>query len=593
VAAGAMAFALLPGTAFADSRDTDDICPPPGEGAEDVFDDLEGYATHAENINCAGQYEIVLGTGGGSYSPGNDVSRGQMASYISGLIETATGEELPAGDGETFDDIAGTTFETEIDQLANAEVVQGDGTGSYNPRDHVNRDQMATFIANAIDYVDDGETNESQPPNVGDDPAFDDVNANNAHVTNISRLEAQDIVAGTGQNNYSPRDQVTRAQMASFVMQGADYLDELGQWEPTAPVSNQAFSVTPSDDVTLAPNEQRSYEATGFGADSDEVVLTLADGDNVQVENDVVTFDRDGEVADFGDVDATLTGVEVDGTAFPGFQAGDSLTVDEDAEVTFTVAGDADQEVATDSVVPVVYEGDDELAVVEDGLPEADFGIGGQVDFAVERKASEIELAPEASINDLGASHTLTATVEDQFGDGVGDVEVDFAIGRDGSTIATYERTTDQDGEATLTYAGPSEQAVDTLTASFEVSDNGTTTGDEATATKWWIDLDAVDTIEPEEADVTADVGAFAYRVDVGFDVRNAQTVLWVENDRVFDLSGPSAESLYLDEGDRYADATVVVYYELDDGDGGTAWSSITVGYDGDGEVETIGGLAV
>jgi hypothetical protein len=153
----------------------------------------------------------VLGTGGGAYTPGADVSRGQMASYISGLIETATGEGLPTGDGQTFDDMEGTTFDAEIDQLANAEVVQGDGTGSYNPRDHVNRDQMATFIANAIDYVDDGETNQSQPPNVGDDPAFDGVNANNAHVTNINRLEAQDIVSGTAENNYSPGNPVTRA----------------------------------------------------------------------------------------------------------------------------------------------------------------------------------------------------------------------------------------------------------------------------------------------------------------------------------------------------------------------------------------------
>jgi hypothetical protein len=35
-----------------------------------------------------------------------------------------------------------------------------------------------------------------------------------------------------------------------------------------------------------------------------------------------------------------------------------------------------------------------------------------------------------ASINDLGASHTLTATVEDQFGGGIADVEVDFVIER-------------------------------------------------------------------------------------------------------------------------------------------------------------------
>jgi hypothetical protein len=224
----------------------------------------------------------------------------------------------------------------------------------------------------------------------------------------------------------------------------------------------------------------------------------------------------------------------VDGTAFLGFEAGDSLTVDEDVEVTFTVAGDGNQEAATDGIVPVLYEGDGDLAVGDDGLPEAEFGIGGQVDFAVEREATEIELVPEASINDLGASHTLTATVEDQFGDGVADVEVDFAIERDGSTIATFERTTDQDGEATLTYAGPSEQAVDSITASFEITENDdTTTGDEATATKWWVDLDAVHTIEVAEEDVSSEVGGgFAYVVDVGFDVRDAATVLWVENDR-------------------------------------------------------------
>ncbi len=278
VAAAALLFAMVPaGAAAADARGTEAVCPPPGESAEDRFDDLEGAQIHAANINCMAQYAIAQGVAEREYRPLTNVNRGQMATFIANLIETATGEELDTPPEDEFEDIDGTTHQDGINKLAFNGLVLGTGEGQYDPADPVRRDAMATFVANAIDYAHNGAVDGQRPPQAGTDPAFGDVSADNTHVENINRLAAQDIVTGTGDGDYSPSVAVSRAQMATFVMQGADYLDEIAHWLRTFDAESGSFEVTMSwlNEVDDGAFGQGDEPATG---QAELTLITAAGG---------------------------------------------------------------------------------------------------------------------------------------------------------------------------------------------------------------------------------------------------------------------------------------------------------------------------
>ncbi len=289
-AAGALTVALLPsGVAAAQPRGSAAVCPAP-DGNYELFIDIGG--THEANIECMAGYEIAQGTTPVTYNPSGDVRRDSMATFVVNLVETATGEELAAPADDQFGDIAGSDHRANINKLANAGLVSGTAANTYSPANLVPRDQMASFIANAIDYVDDGAVNASIPPANTDNP-FSDVRSGNTHHANILRLAGVDVVGGTTPTTYSPVQDVTRAQMATFIMQGADYLDSEGFWLPTAPT-------TPAEPVAATTGEylNRTIEACTFDSSDDTVEIIARSGDDLHsfaldLADDTFTVDGD------------------------------------------------------------------------------------------------------------------------------------------------------------------------------------------------------------------------------------------------------------------------------------------------------------
>jgi uncharacterized protein YegL len=107
--------------------------------------------------------------------------------------------------------------------------------------------------------------------------------------------------------------------------------------------------------------------------------------------------------------------------------------------------------------------------------------------------AATIDLTPEMDTNELttGASHTVTATVRDDFGAPVSGIDVDFSVFAGPNAGPTGSGTTDAAGETTFTYAPVvafSSLGLDGIRACFE---NGA--GDDVcdTARKLWVDTTA------------------------------------------------------------------------------------------------------
>ena len=143
-----------------------------------------------------------------------------------------------------FTDVPSTNVhEYSIDCVVWYEVASGVTATTYNPAGTVKREQMATFIAQLVDYAAD-EANDSTPdtgtpPTDEDDvPALPaagttnrfpcDVVTTSTHFDNIQRLAAANIVEGTGTADgeacFNPGGNVTRAQMATFLKNAQDFI---------------------------------------------------------------------------------------------------------------------------------------------------------------------------------------------------------------------------------------------------------------------------------------------------------------------------------------------------------------------------------
>ncbi len=112
-------------------------------------------------------------------------------------------------DSDYFDDDDGTTHEQAIDAIAKAGITTGTGGRNFSPAADVTRGQLARFIVNALELP------------ASDTDAFDDDDGN-LFEADINAIAAAGIVKGCGTRQYCPSAPVTRAQMATFLVNAAD-----------------------------------------------------------------------------------------------------------------------------------------------------------------------------------------------------------------------------------------------------------------------------------------------------------------------------------------------------------------------------------
>jgi hypothetical protein len=299
-----MVLALMPvGQAAAlghpdEPRDTDRACPE--DSYPNPYPDIFSANPHYHNVTCMTDYGIARGFADGTYRPPAATRRDQMATFIANLIREFG--ELETGSHQ-FDDVGTESPHYQnIHDLAEAGVVEGRDADTYAPRAFVRRDQMASFIARAIDYIDNGEVDGSLPPPAEGAAFYTDVFTANTHSEAIGALTEPAIVVGYGDDTYGPRDNTRRDQMASFIMRAYDYLLEQmdKEWEPGDPVTVFGEVVDTADGsaiagatVTLTNGE--TYTAT-TGADGS---YTITD---VEPDTYTATADADGYFPESEDI---------------------------------------------------------------------------------------------------------------------------------------------------------------------------------------------------------------------------------------------------------------------------------------------------
>lgn len=388
-AAGALLLALAPHPASAQStaeaRTTDRVC---DEEPRADFPDIEGSA-HADNVRCLADAGITAGLDSGEYGPRQDVTRGQMATFIARFLEDHRGEELPEGDEDRFDDVPPAYVHSDnINALAEIEVVDGTGTSdgaSFAPQAQVTRAQMASFIRRSLSYLDDADARNASTPEEDEDAFGDDDGS--PHEDNIDALAAAGIVQGFTGGEYRPGDPVLRDQMASFIMRGYDFAIEAALHDV-----HETLRVEPSSDQTAQEGDTVEFTATGLDGDA-TYRITLVDA-GLADRNDagLLTF-REGtspdapgvRTVDAGPPEArivSVNGSEVDpdpAHTVGGIEPqGPGLPIPGTAAITFEVEV-AGAEPGFVAAVHVDGGASTFLEVNEGGAPVETFGVSGRI----------------------------------------------------------------------------------------------------------------------------------------------------------------------------------------------------------------------
>lgn len=166
--------------------------------------------TYIESINTAGI------TGGCSviprnYCPSTSVTRAQMAIFLLRGIHGAN-YAPPAATGTVFLDVPINAFGAAwIERLAAEGITGGCGGGNYCPDNPVTRSSMAIFLLRA-------KYTSSYAPPAATGTVFLDVPIGAFAGSWIERLAAEGITGGCGGGNYCPNTNVTRDQMAVFLV---------------------------------------------------------------------------------------------------------------------------------------------------------------------------------------------------------------------------------------------------------------------------------------------------------------------------------------------------------------------------------------
>jgi poly-gamma-glutamate capsule biosynthesis protein CapA/YwtB (metallophosphatase superfamily) len=113
----------------------------------DPFRDDDGSIFEAD-IAALAAAGITRGCAPESFCPEESVSRAEMAAFLTRALD------LPRNDGDPFGDDDGSVFEADIAALAAAGITLGcdpPANDSFCPDDPVQRDQMASFLARALE----------------------------------------------------------------------------------------------------------------------------------------------------------------------------------------------------------------------------------------------------------------------------------------------------------------------------------------------------------------------------------------------------------------------------------------------------------
>ena len=186
---------------------------PATASATSPFSDVSKENTHYASITALYEAGVISGYSDGTFKPGQDVTRGQAAKMIAGALKLDTTNVT----NPNFTDInPSNQYYGPIAALAALNVINGFDDNTYRANETITRGQMAKMIATAMNLTAKG----SNP--------FTDVSAENEYANYVTALYENGITTGISATEYGVLKNVTRGQLASFIVRAQNSLDNPG-----------------------------------------------------------------------------------------------------------------------------------------------------------------------------------------------------------------------------------------------------------------------------------------------------------------------------------------------------------------------------
>lgn len=174
--------------------------------AASAFTDVSPSNTYSEHIGKLAELGIIKGFPDGTFKPGADITRGQVAIILANILELDTANVKNPG----FKDVPSTKDSYgAIAALKEAKIINGYADQTYKPNAPVSRGHFVLLIATALKL--EPANNEALP--------FNDVKQ---YAEEIKALYDHGIATGTTNKTFSPEKNVTRGQAAAFISRALD-----------------------------------------------------------------------------------------------------------------------------------------------------------------------------------------------------------------------------------------------------------------------------------------------------------------------------------------------------------------------------------
>ncbi|MDE0169777.1 MAG: S-layer homology domain-containing protein [bacterium] len=170
------------------------------------FTDDDGNV-HEANIEIIAGLGITLGCGDDLYCPSREVTRAQMAAFLTRALGE-TPEAIPTN--SSFSDVpTGSWYLKYVERFAELGITRVESGGAFRPDDSLTRLEMAVWMSRAFDFIDE----------VTPEGVFTDVSADEWYAGAVEGLVAAGVTKGCSADPlaYCPHDPVRRDQMASFI----------------------------------------------------------------------------------------------------------------------------------------------------------------------------------------------------------------------------------------------------------------------------------------------------------------------------------------------------------------------------------------
>ena len=160
-----------------------------------------------DEIDDLYNYGIVTGTTATTYSPYNDITRGQFSVMIARALELK-----PSSETGKFQDVNGKWYADQVQALYETGIITGFADGTFGGEKKLTRQQAAAMIARMLEYM---KVDTTPKENV----AFADIDRISDYAKDaVLYLASHDVLNSGEETKFNPQNNLTRAQMAKILM---------------------------------------------------------------------------------------------------------------------------------------------------------------------------------------------------------------------------------------------------------------------------------------------------------------------------------------------------------------------------------------